>query len=133
MPTQSAASPVRFFMFFTCLIASALLVGCGGGSNKTDPAPSSLNGRTITFRDAIVAANTAYTYTGSVSGTYSSTDIGDTGTFTYTKTMGTTDKAVLQMTSTVFLSTTTYNLTFASGSGGSYSDDLPSNGTFTIN
>jgi hypothetical protein len=131
---HSKISPFRLFAFFTTLVASAFLVGCGGGGGSpADPAPSSLNGRTLTIRDAVVTTTTtAYVFVGTTSGTYSKAGFAGSGTFVYTKTVGTKDKAVLQLTDTGN-PTVTYDLTFTSYTTGNYTDDLANSSTFTFN
>jgi hypothetical protein len=55
---------------------------------------------------------------------------GDSGSYTYAKTAGTTTQARLQITS-AFSAALTYQLTFTSTTGGTYVDQSTKTGTFT--
>lgn len=107
--------------------------GGGGGGGSTPPvttpdlAPSSISNHTMTFADPDQpSVKMSYTFDGT---TYTSPS-GDSGSFTYAKTSGTTTKAGLQLASS-FSQTLTYQLTFTSAAGGTYTDQNAKSGSFT--
>lgn len=107
--------------------------GGGGGSSPPPPvtvpdlAPSSITNHTLTFADPDQATvKMSYTF----DGTNYTSPSGDSGSYTYGKTSGTTTKAQLKLVS-VFSQTLTYDMTFTSSAGGSYTDQNAKTGTFT--
>ena len=129
MNAHSPSSVFHTLSLVFGLLAIGILSGCGGKSSRGDFAPTSINGKTLTFTDpSLPGVTTAYTFTTT---TYTATG-GDSGTYTYTKTIGTTTQATLVITSS-FLPAVTENLTFTSYGGGTYVDSLSQSSTFTIN
>lgn len=118
-------------------MVSLFLAGCGGGGGGggsttppvtvADLAPSSITNHTLTFADPDQpSVKMSYTFDGS---TYTSPS-GDSGSYTYSKTSGSTTKAQLQLSSS-FSQMLTYQLTFTTASGGTYTDQSAKSGTFT--
>jgi hypothetical protein len=111
------------------------LSGCGGGSTAapvvytvTNYAPSSMNGHTLTFTDPNQSQfQTVYVFSTS---TYTSPS-GDSGTYTYTQSATTLNQGMINIVS-AFSPALTYTLTYTSGSGGTYVNQVSATGTFTM-
>lgn len=119
---------VQILAMIAMIGMTVLTSGCGGGGGGSNNlAPSSLDGKTLTFQDPDIPANrTSYSFTGA---NYSSPG-GDSGTFTYARS-ATVHQATLQLNS-VAATTLHYQLTFTSHSGGTYLDtDTAKTSTFT--
>lgn len=102
------------------------LTGCGGGGGggggstptpENNLAPSSINGRSLSFQDPDIASvSTTYVFTFS---NFSTT--GDSGVYTYSRNDAVRHTANLQIASS-FAPVLFYQLTFTSNAGGTYLD-----------